>query len=312
MKDPKRVVRQYAEKMRYVYRSIVPFRPAERRLKLGSGRGMYFLTAVLRAKNEGRFLPEWIAHYHLLGCEHFYIYNNNSTDDTIRILEPFTNKGLVTMIEWPTVPSAPSCYQHSFAEYGKASRWVAFFDADEFVVEREAGLLLSTLRDKAKWPALAVNFRYFGSAFHETIPAGLVIENFLWANRSRDVHVKVIARPEAVAAYYNSHNFVYRKLGVARTRSGKVVLGARSDPTEESGLILNHYVYRSRQNYVEKLGIGYVDAEGFKHRARRSESTDPEFNRHNEVEDTTARDMYASEITKYLGSIGFGSPYVKV
>ena len=68
-----------------------------------------------------------------------------------------------------------------------------------------------------------------------------------------------------------------------------MVLGTRSHATDDSGLILNHYVYRSRQNYVEKLGLGYVDVEGYKYRSRRSESTDPEFFLHNEVEDTTAR-----------------------
>ena len=205
MKSIKRVARRYAEKIRYVYRSLVPFRSAGRRLTLGDGRSRYFLTAVLRAKNEGRFLPEWIAHYHLLGCEHFYIYDNNSSDDTVRILEPFINQRLVTIIEWPTVPSAPSCYQHFFAEYGKESTWVAFFDADEFVVEREPGLLLRILRENAKWSALAVNFRYFGSSFHETIPPGLVMEKFLWADRGRDAHVKVIAQSQKLLLPITTH-----------------------------------------------------------------------------------------------------------
>ena len=49
---------------------------------------------------------QWVAYHHLLGIEHFYIYDNNSTDsDTLRLrLRPFMAAGLVTYVNWPFSP----------------------------------------------------------------------------------------------------------------------------------------------------------------------------------------------------------------
>lgn len=56
-------------------------------------------------------LLDWIEHHRLIGVEHFYIYDNNSTDlysDTLssgwslgEILNLYIQAGIVTVIEWP-------------------------------------------------------------------------------------------------------------------------------------------------------------------------------------------------------------------
>jgi hypothetical protein len=48
----------------------------------------YELTACLKFKNAARFLPEWIEFHQMVGFEHFYLYNNNSTDDYLGALAP--------------------------------------------------------------------------------------------------------------------------------------------------------------------------------------------------------------------------------
>ena len=39
-------------------------------------------------KNEAPYLREWIEFNHLVGIEHFYMYNNNSEDDYLVVLKP--------------------------------------------------------------------------------------------------------------------------------------------------------------------------------------------------------------------------------
>ena len=50
-------------------------------------------------KNEAFYLKEWLEFNHLVGVEHFYMYNNKSEDRFEAVLEPYIKKGLVTLVE---------------------------------------------------------------------------------------------------------------------------------------------------------------------------------------------------------------------
>ena len=106
----------------------------------------YYLSIVACAKNEARYLEEWIDFHRVVGCSHFYIYNNGSSDGTGDILGHYENKGIVTQIPWPDfVPWAAllgcTCqvpaYAHALSAFGALSRWMMFIDLDEFVFPAE-------------------------------------------------------------------------------------------------------------------------------------------------------------------------------
>jgi Glycosyltransferase family 92 len=240
------------------------------------------LMAMVRVKDEARFLPEWLAHHTNVGVEHVVLYDNNSTDDLAGSVGPFVERGLATVVPWPTIPASPGAHIDFLRRFGPTSEWVAFFDADEFLVERTPGELDRLLATTTA-PALALNWRYYGSAGHDAIPAGLVTERFDRADAKDNRHVKVIARPEQVVAYRNSHNFYYRRGRLARATDGRRVFGSFVAPPPQSGLVLNHYVYRSRQDYERKARHGFVDASGARDRARQADLAEREFTRHNEV-----------------------------
>ena len=243
----------------------------------------HHLTAMIRVRDEARFLPEWLAHHLSLGVEHVVIYDNNSTDGTSSVVAPFVERGLVTVVPWPTIPASPSSHLDFVMRFGASTEWAAFFDADEFLVESDLGDLGRVLAEAADAPAVAVNWRYHGSAGHESIPRGLVTQRFDRADPGLDHHIKVIARPRQIAAYRNSHNFYYRGGRLARTTSGRRVLGSFSPPRGTPRLVLHHYVYRSRDDYLRKAGLGFVDASGAKDQARRADLAAREFDRHNDV-----------------------------
>src|SRR5690606_18096926 len=113
----------------------------------------HHLAAAIRVKDEARFLPEWLAHHHNLGVEHFFVYDNNSSDDIESVLAPFIERGLVTYIHWPKVPASPSCEIDFLSRFGHRCAWVAFFDADEFLFERTPGELKAVLREFGHKPA---------------------------------------------------------------------------------------------------------------------------------------------------------------
>jgi hypothetical protein len=245
----------------------------------------YRLGAMIRVKDEARFLPEWLAHHVGLGVEHVVVYDNNSGDGIREAIDPFVREGLVTYVRWPTVPASPSSHLDFFTRFGALYRWAAFFDTDEFLVEGAPGALARALEAAGGAPAIGINCRFFGSAGHETIPSGLVTERFDRAAVTYDHHVKVIARPAEFAGYRNSHNFYYRRGRMARTPAGRRVFGTFATPIDRPALLVHHYVYRSREDYQRKAGptYGFVDASGAQEQARRAERAASEFHRHNDV-----------------------------
>jgi Glycosyltransferase family 92 len=247
------------------------------------GQAKYFLAAMIRVKDEARFLPEWLAYHLNIGVEHVFIYDNNSSDNTEAIIAPFVAKGFATYTRWPKTPASPSCHLDFLARFGCEAEWVAFFDADEFLFERTPGLLLDLLRRSLDEPAIAFNWRYFGSSGYELIPDGLVIENFNRANANLDHHVKVVARPRAIHRYRNSHNFYYRGSRLARTPNGRWVPGSFSEPNNDLPFVLRHYVYRSKADYERKTARGSVDSRGAVDNARHASRTNLEFGKHNHV-----------------------------
>jgi hypothetical protein len=73
------------------------------------------LTACAIFREEAPFLAEWIRFHQSVGFEHFYLYNNFSTDDFKAVLEPFIQEGLVTLVDWPRPVGQLSAYTSFFS-----------------------------------------------------------------------------------------------------------------------------------------------------------------------------------------------------
>lgn len=78
----------------------------------------YNLAIVAIIKNEGDYIEEWIRYHKLVGCEHFYIYNNDSTDNTVEILSPYVKQGLVTLIPCPGRGKQIPAYEDALRRWG--------------------------------------------------------------------------------------------------------------------------------------------------------------------------------------------------
>ena len=102
----------------------------------------HYLSVAACVKNEGRYLREWIEYHLWAGVEHFYIYDNGSTDNTKDVLEPYLQRGIVTRHYWVGKPSSKNqiaMYNDAVVRYKHCTRWLAIIDADEFITLSEEG-----------------------------------------------------------------------------------------------------------------------------------------------------------------------------
>jgi hypothetical protein len=88
----------------------------------------------------------WIAYYIALGVEHFFVYDNMSTDSTLVQLVPLVRAGLVTLVV-ANFTTQSQCTKglgagetqdlavnHMYTRWGAFSRWVMHMDVDEYIV----------------------------------------------------------------------------------------------------------------------------------------------------------------------------------
>ncbi|MBS0615879.1 MAG: glycosyltransferase family 92 protein [Verrucomicrobia bacterium] len=182
----------------------------------------YKLTVCAIFKNEAPWLKEWVTYHEKLGVQHFYLYNNDSTDHYAEVLKPFIDRGVVELIEWDSqdkshhayggLMDAPwsACQLGAYNDcmkkraLGKA-QWVAVIDIDEFIVPVHGAESLYDLLDNAKKKgigSLRLFWRVFGTSNVENLAEGeLLTEKLTW--RSLDTHpwnsqIKSIHRPEGI------------------------------------------------------------------------------------------------------------------
>jgi glycosyltransferase involved in cell wall biosynthesis len=90
-------------------------------------------------KNEARYLDEWLAYHYLIGVEHFYITDDNSTDNIKSVLQKWIKAGLVTYMKMDellkTNPARKTLCERAYCDILK-NKWknLGFFGVDEFLV----------------------------------------------------------------------------------------------------------------------------------------------------------------------------------
>lgn len=151
----------------------------------------YYLCAAAVFCNEARFLPEWIEYHRLLGVEHFYLYNNLSTDDYLEKLSPYIKKGIVDLKEWdkPSAnlqewdPVQVAAYRDAIVRAREKTDWLAILDLDEFIVPVKDNSLKSFLKkyENDHLGGVCLMWSFFGTSHVDRIPSDkLMIESLIF------------------------------------------------------------------------------------------------------------------------------------
>ena len=213
------------------------------------------LGVVVMVRNEAPYLEEWLAYHHALGVQHFFIYDNGSTDELQQVIETWVNHGLVTLMHWPLPGGQIDAYSHALRFFGPSLEWLAFFDVDEFLVPLLDDDIAAMLE---RWPEAAdvrVPRKDFGFSGHRVSPDGLTIESYteiadvFKRDPGKPVRVKTIARPGSISAV-GIHTATVAD--VPRSPEGQAVPAETAAKAVHGVAQLNHYYTRSFEEFEAK------------------------------------------------------------
>lgn len=165
---------------------------------LTTNRRRHFLSAAIIIKNEKEYIQEWIEYHLLIGVEHFYIFDNESTDDVLEILQPYIDKGIVNYVYVKGARKQIPVYVYTMLNYFKDTNWLIILDADEFLVSVGKESITNFLKNTSFFTSqVLLGWMVFGSSGEKNKEPGLVIERFKWhATDDFIADYKPIVRPE--------------------------------------------------------------------------------------------------------------------
>jgi glycosyltransferase involved in cell wall biosynthesis len=215
-------------------------------------------------KNEAPYLLEWIAFHRCLGIRRFFVADNGSTDGTTALLAGLDRAGVLRHIPFPGRPGeAPQlpAYAAIVAAHGREADWIAFLDADEFLLpgapHRRLPPIFAALPAEAG--AVAVNWAVYGSSGHRSAGPGNVIERFTRrATREAPVnrHYKTVLRPAAFGGTAETPHAFRLVPGFRTLRADGWPLEPGTTEEGQTGAVLweplriNHYVVKSWEEFA--------------------------------------------------------------
>ena len=228
----------------------------------------YYLSVCAIFKNEAVIFNEWIEYHKLLGVEHFYLYNNFSTDDFYEVLKPHIDNDVVTLIDWPLKSGQMDAYRNCYESFGNDTQWLAFIDLDEFICPYEELKISDWLRNYINFSGVAIYWRMFGTSgriSHD--PSLLHIEQYTLCWPKHYIETKVIVNTDFVISDYSTmHMFTtnVRFLGfnfsIPAVNEFKKFLKwdfHRTGFNRNFSIQINHYWSRAYSEFVDKkIGKG--------------------------------------------------------
>jgi hypothetical protein len=259
--------RHFSKQVRYKLAIIIKGREAEH---LGLNLVTYKLTAKKRISkpkynlaivtmtlNAEDYIEEWIDFHISQGVEHFYIYDQLSTDSTHAKLYKYIEKDLVTFIMWPNVFGMGSqvlLYAHAISAFWSECRWMSLTDLDEFLYPTDSETVADSLVSLDDYSAIYLHWKSFGPSGHLKKPNGYVIRNY--------THMANF--PESISENSKQSRIGTLKYDLTRIKAivdpSKVTLikvhgckveGEVKDNPEN--LNLNHYITLSQEEFQKKI-----------------------------------------------------------
>ena len=234
-----------------------------------NGKVNFSIVAIY--KNEPDLI-EWIEYHKLVGVQRFYLYDNESSDNSKALLEPYIDSGEVIYHYVQGKCKQLPVYKDAIYHYKNETNWLAIIDLDEYIVPVEKNDINEVIEEYEDYPALGVNWIMFDSNDIKERPKGLVIENYtkvqLNIHSRENKHIKSIVNPRKVKFVSNPHYCIYKNHELAVDENFKKIgkypdfenLSAMTEQHSSNKIRINHYHTKSCEDYCRKRQFGFADS----------------------------------------------------
>ena len=219
----------------------------------------YYLAVCAIAKNEGPYFQEWLEWHKKMGVEKFYIYDNESEDNTKEILTPYIESGLVEYVFWAGKKQQLPVYDDCLDKHRLDARWIAVIDLDEFIVPVKDKTIPDFLQRFEDFAAVEINWLIYGSGGAREKTVGGVMERFRCHSAPDHIlnrFVKSIVDPRCVFSFTGCHEAA-RISGKAADSHGETIRkNYREREPQQDVIRINHYAVKSYEEFLAKRQRG--------------------------------------------------------
>ena len=226
------------------------------------------------AKNENKYINEWVKHYVDLGIDKIYLYDNNDLDTPFVgdfIDNEYKYKVVIKNIRGQKKDKLQhDIYTGFYAKYGKTFDWCLFCDIDEFlfgITNFHSWLLQPQFKHAMQ---IRVMWKLFGddnlierdmnksvvdtfhNEIHKTLNRNLIDKGNLELQGKALVRgnlPNVVIRSPHFASFNNRNNVIPSILPSGKLCMSKVVIV--EDYTKET-IYLHHYMTKSLSEFIEQ------------------------------------------------------------
>ena len=157
----------------------------------------YYLSLCCIIKDE-RYLEEFIVYYNILGVEHFYIYDNDSSYSiSDRLNKPYFQK-ICTVINIKGQIQQLNAYNNCIQNFGKETKWLIVVDGDEYIVPKKDWSMRDFLNKYEDAHAIGINWVMYGSSFYDKKQEGFLIDKYRYCSNTQNKHIKTVFQPKYV------------------------------------------------------------------------------------------------------------------
>lgn len=226
-------------------------------------------AVVLMVKDEAHDIAAWLAWYHVLGFNACIVFDDDSSDGTWEILQRAAGVQDIRVHRTmgPKILASDFeqrqflCYRYAISQYRDEFEWLAFFDADEFLLLNKDENIQEFLSRFSQADAVAVNWCMYGSNGHVRKPSALPTDAYTRHGRDTHMinrHVKSFVRPGAVGpAWFNVHWFDVDQQRSCTANGTPVVwsdtIGIIDHDPDWTVAKIMHYQCRSQEHFKERV-----------------------------------------------------------